>query len=159
MGLWDKARICPNCGSTDVGVDDSQVLTMMRLQEGYVCRDCGYTGIFPVVDENSIDEQRDAINDIDDEDLDALETASGPTKRRVLYGIAFFLAGIPPALFSAGVEGRLVGILSIAIGGTIMADYIANRDITETGDGTGTEDTVKDKTEGDTGTSEESEGE
>ncbi len=131
MALWNQARICPKCGSTDVGVDDRQVLTMLRLQDGYLCRSCGYAGIFPLVDEDSISDQRKEIEQFDDDGkLDALSTSARPSKRRVLYGIAFFLVGIPPTLYATGVEGRLVGILSMAIGGTIVFEYFTNTDET-----------------------------
>lgn len=137
MSMWDQARICPNCGSTDIRVDDEKTLSMLRLQHGYKCQDCGYAGIFPVVDEENVGDRREEIEQSGS--TDDIPTSVRPTKRRVLFGIGFLLVGVPPTLYGTGIEGRLVGILSLAIGGTIVADYLsAGHNVqVETGDGNG----------------------
>lgn len=117
-------RVCPNCGSTDISVDRSNVISMMALEQSYVCESCGYSGIFPEVDSDRVTEQvakikeRGRLSDIPEPD--------GPTTGRIFIGILFFVLGIPAALYMPWGGGKLAGLLSILIGAGVFFEYVSH---------------------------------
>lgn len=122
--LWDTTRVCPNCGSTNVGVDRSNVISLMALQSSYECRDCGYAGIFPEVENESVTDQQEEIRErgrLQDKLPD-----EPPSNGRVGLGILFLVVGVPPTIYASSLEGKLVGILSLVIGGGVLFEYLAS---------------------------------
>lgn len=124
-----ETRVCPNCGSTDIGVNRDNIMSWMGLDTSYQCGKCGYTGIFPEVSDEDVKEQQLEIrkrgrlkNNISND---------GPTRGRIAIGILFLLAGILPALYAPWGAGKLAGLLSLAIGGAIMFEYASSMNVVE----------------------------
>lgn len=119
--MRDTTRVCPNCGSTDISIDRTELMSWFGLETSYRCDSCDYSGIFPEVDNDDVDEQRTAIKKrgrLKDTVADA-----GPTRGRILFGIMFLILGIPSAMYATWGAGKLAGLLSIAIGSAIMFEY------------------------------------
>ena len=121
--MHGTTRVCPNCGSTKIGVDRSNILSMMALSSSYECQECGYSGMFPEVDNEEVRDQQRAIRDRGK--LQETIMTDGPTRGRILIGIIFLLLGIPAAMYAPWGGGRLAGILSLLVGAAIMFEYIS----------------------------------
>lgn len=62
MGKNQYTKICPSCGSIDLPVRTGFVELLAPTPEK--CRKCGYTGLFPEIEINEIEEFRKKIEKI-----------------------------------------------------------------------------------------------
>jgi len=49
-----EIKICPNCGSTNIKIPPAGLDIKMTIKD--YCMDCGYRGIFPLIEEKDIKE-------------------------------------------------------------------------------------------------------
>lgn len=118
-------RVCPNCGSTDIGHDSVNVLSRLSLDESRSCADCGYTGIFPEIEAEELERFREEV--VDDAEPVAA-TAEQPFNRgRFLIGLAMLVLGLTASTYSTWGNGLLAGLLSLAVGAAIVFEQIARR--------------------------------
>lgn len=117
-------QVCPNCGSTNVHIDRTNIISWLGLDSSYRCDKCGYTGIFPHVDADDVEDHQQEVWE-----RGRLETEHGkdrPTRGRIILGALFLLAGVLPAFYAPWGAGKLAGLLSLAIGGAIMIEYFSS---------------------------------
>ncbi len=121
-----ETRVCPRCGSTDLGHDTPSLLSRLALDDSRVCNDCGYSGIFPVVEKRELGEYRAAVRD-----SDAPVATDGPaapfSMTRFLTGAVFLLLGLPLIATRPWGGGLLVGLLSVVVGGAVIAEQLGRR--------------------------------
>jgi predicted RNA-binding Zn-ribbon protein involved in translation (DUF1610 family) len=122
--MHDTTRVCPNCGGTDISIDRSDMLSWFGLDSSYRCASCDYTGLFPEVAKEDVTDQQMAIKQRGT--LEDVDTETGPTRGRILFGVMFLLLGIPSATFASWGTGKLAGLLSLAIGAAIMFEYVSS---------------------------------
>lgn len=117
-------RACPNCGSTDIGHDSMSVIARLSLSGSRACRACGYTGIFPEVD-------AEEVEDFDGADVEPAETGQGaaaaPSTGRLLVGALLLVLGIAPAFYLSWGEGLLPGLLALAVGAAVLSEELSRR--------------------------------
>lgn len=118
-------RICPNCGSTDIGVDRSNVISLMALQSSYECNECGYAGIFPEVDDDDAAQQSAAIKERGTLLNHVPDRPVG--NNQVFAGVLLVLVGIFPTFYARSLNGRIAGILALLIGGGILLKRFVQR--------------------------------
>lgn len=124
--MRNKQRVCPNCGSTDIDIDRTDIISRMALNQSYVCTECGYSGIFPEVDADQVDEHRETVRH--QQDITIANSSDhgkhGIRTGRLVIGILFLLVGIPAALYGTWGSGLLAGLLSIVIGGAVVFEQL-----------------------------------
>ncbi len=116
-------RVCPNCGSTDIGHDSLSVISRLSLSGARECHSCGYAGIFPEADPDDIEGFDGA--DADVQSAAAPDTAFRP--RRALSGGLLLLLGLAPVLYLSWGEGLLPGMLALAVGAAVLAEELSRR--------------------------------
>lgn len=123
--MHDTTRVCPNCGSTNVGMDNTRLLSRFGLDYSYRCRSCDYAGIFPEVDKEGVAETIAGVKE-----RGPLPDAAGEkstSRGRLALGAFALLIGIPSSLYATWGTGKLVGLLSLAIGAAIFFEFIQSR--------------------------------
>jgi transcription elongation factor Elf1 len=95
--MKEHARVCPNCGSTDVSVDRSDVVGMLGLDYGYKCGNCGFSSkLFPEV---PVEDMGEYQQELQEKNPDAYlqeeyePTQKEPNRSRALMGGLFILLG------------------------------------------------------------------
>ncbi|MDY6761529.1 MAG: hypothetical protein SVY41_00605 [Candidatus Nanohaloarchaea archaeon] len=119
--MTDTVRACPNCGSTDLGHDSLSVVSRLSLSGGRECRSCGYTGIFPEMAAEKVD-------DFDGADTGALPGNGhdrGGGRGRLVIGAVLLLLGLGAASHATWGNGLLAGLLAIAVGAAVLAEELA----------------------------------
>lgn len=112
-----NVRVCPRCGSTDVGHDTTSVISRLSLSDSLECRECGYTGIFPEVDPESLEDFRDNLEEVEEEDVER----SGRNRRgRIVIGVLLLLLGLGASSYATWGNGLLAGLLAIAVGASVL---------------------------------------
>lgn len=122
--MRDHTAVCPNCGSTDIGHDRSDVVSVLLGESGQ-CQDCGYTGIFPEVAVDDLSDYRDALADADIDASDTVETA-GSGRGRLVIGVLLLIVGLGATGSATWGNGLLAGLLALAIGAAILAEAIVS---------------------------------
>lgn len=122
--MRDRQRVCPNCGSTDIDIDRTDIISRMALSQSYICSECGYSGIFPEVDADQVDSHRDAARHRKDLTVDDTADGTGFRAGRLIAGVLFLAVGIPAALYGSWGSGLLAGLLSILIGGAVVFEQL-----------------------------------
>ncbi|MFB6166774.1 MAG: hypothetical protein ABEJ62_00745 [Candidatus Nanohaloarchaea archaeon] len=112
-----RKRICPNCGSTDIGTDTTSVISRLSLSGSLECRECGYNGIFPEVDEEGLEEAREEIEERDLEDASVQEEFAWS---RAGLGLLLLLLGAGATSYATWGNGLLAGLLALAIGASVV---------------------------------------
>lgn len=117
--------VCPNCGSTDVGYDRTSTVSMLSLGGSRRCNDCGYSGIFPEVDADRVEEHREQLEEVDVEvqGRERRERSRG----RMAIGAILLLLGIGATSSTTWGTGLLAGMLAIAVGAAVLFEEIAPR--------------------------------
>lgn len=54
MAKEKYVKICPKCGSLDIGLYQPMMLSI-GIDEGWFCKDCNYRGIFPEIEKSEIE--------------------------------------------------------------------------------------------------------
>lgn len=64
----NSVRVCPNCGSINhvhlkKGPNDTYFIASIRGSNYYDCLDCKFSGVFPVIDKDKLDDFRKSLNE------------------------------------------------------------------------------------------------
>ncbi|MFP4116890.1 MAG: hypothetical protein ACLFQ8_01145 [Candidatus Aenigmatarchaeota archaeon] len=112
-------RICPSCGSEKIRTDRGNFLALIGMDRGYACTECGYKGSFFLdIEEEKLEEAKEFLQERDTEEFKEkmMNAELGFNKGKIVFGLAFFLMGIPLILFMPLGLNFFIGVLSIFIG-------------------------------------------
>lgn len=115
-----ETRVCPDCGSTDIGHDRGDVMSLI-LASPSICEECGYSGIFPEVPVDELEEYTAAVADRDEP---APELRRGRRLPRIATGALLLLLGAGATSSSTWGDGLLAGLLALALGAALLAEEL-----------------------------------
>lgn len=115
-----ETRVCPDCGSTDIGHDRGDVISLV-MGTPAVCQACGYSGIFPEVPVDELGEYADAVAD---RDGPAPDLQRGRSLPRLATGVLLLLLGAGATSSATWGDGLLAGLLALAIGAALLAEEL-----------------------------------
>ncbi len=107
--------MCPRCGSTEIGHDTTSVISRLSLSGSLECRDCGYSGIFPEVEPENLEEFRDGLEEVEVKPVER-ERSTG----RMAAGLVLLLLGLGASSHATWGNGLLAGLLAIAVGASVL---------------------------------------
>ncbi|MDY6774356.1 MAG: hypothetical protein SVS85_04100 [Candidatus Nanohaloarchaea archaeon] len=117
-------RVCPNCGSTDIGHDSLSVISRLSLSGSMECRECGYTGIFPEVAPEDAEEFEGREEEVQDLKGRA-KTEQEFRYSRFGIGTLLFLLGIGASSYASWGNGLLAGLLALAVGAAVALEELS----------------------------------
>lgn len=115
-------KVCPNCGSTDLGHDSLSVISRLSLSGAKECRECGYSGIFPQVPPEKVEAFRE--RDREDEVVETAAEPQGLNYGRLALGALLFLLGVGASSFASWGNGLLAGLLALAVGAAVVVEEL-----------------------------------
>lgn len=114
-------RVCPNCGSTDIGHDPVRIMSRLSLDHARECNACGYTGIFPLVAADDMDAFQESV----DEQDEMAPPAAGFNRGRFTIGLVMLLMGGVSTFYGTWETGLLAGILALVIGAAVVFEQLS----------------------------------
>lgn len=116
--------VCPNCGSTDIGHDRTSTISMLSLGGSRQCNDCGYSGIFPEIDADRVEEHREQLEEVE---VDPQPRERRRSRGRIVIGALLLLLGIGATSSTTWGTGLLAGMLALAVGAAVLFEELAPR--------------------------------
>lgn len=115
-----RTTVCPHCGSTDIGHDRSDVVSLL-VGGSSRCRDCGYSGIFPEISPDDLTDYRESLPEVERDDA----PVERPRHRgRLVIGVLLLLVGLGASSTTTWGNGLLAGLLALAIGAAVLAEEL-----------------------------------